>query len=113
MNFFKLRKKYFCIIIQLFVLLVKTLNNLTVQEKKEINEYINIYKNLNFSKHYEVNNYISRNQLWGRFPTIRSRNTHANGAVVPGIFPKYYAIVCELVGMESGDGTSLEKSEEY
>lgn len=89
------------------------MNNLTPQEQWEINEYIQIYKRLNFSKHYEVNNYISRNQLWGRFPTIRSMNTHANGAVVQGIFPRYYGIVCDLVGMESGDGTSLEKSEEY
>ena len=89
------------------------MNNLTSQEEKEIREYISIYNRLNFSKHYEVNNFISINRLWYRFPAIRSMNTHANGATVPGIFPKYYSIVCKLVGMESGDGTSLEKSEEY
>lgn len=88
-------------------------NSLTLQEKFEIDRYIQIFKRFNFSQHYEVNNYISRNGLWDEFPTIRSINTHANGAVVRGIFPKYYAIVCKLADMQSGDGTSLHKSEDY
>lgn len=40
-------------------------------------------------------------------------NTHANGVIVRGIFPKYYSIVCTLADMQSGDGASLDKSEEY
>ena len=58
------------------------MNNLTLQEQREIDEYINIFKRFNFRKHHEVNNYISENELWNRFPNIRSENTHENGAVV-------------------------------
>lgn len=88
-------------------------NTLTFQEKIEIDRYISIFRRFNFTEHYEVNNYISGNGMWDQFPTIRAINTHANGAVVRGIFPKYYAIVCRLADMQSGDGASLHKSEEY
>lgn len=89
------------------------MNNLTLQEQREIDEYIKIFKRFNFRKHHEVNNYISENELWNRFPNIRSENTHENGAVVDGISPKYFAIVCRLVGMEYGGGSNLIKSERY
>ena len=89
------------------------MNNLTWQEQQEIDEYINIFEDFNFQKHYEVNNYISKNKLWDRFPTIRAENTHENGAIVDGISPKYFAIVCRLVGMEYGGGSNLIKSERY
>lgn len=89
------------------------MNSLTPQEKAEIEEYINIFKRFNFHRHHEVNNYITKNRLWSKFPNIRSENTHENGAVVDGIYPKYFAIVCRLVGMEYGGGSNLIKSERY
>ena len=50
-------------------------DKLTRSESEEINEYIKIYQEYSFSKHFEVNQYISVNNLWDRFPTIRSLNS--------------------------------------
>lgn len=79
-----------------------------LDEEKEINEYVNIFLKNGFSEHYEVNNYISQNNLWSKFKKIRSLNDHGVYKGIKGIQPKYYAIVCKRLSLTSGGGRPLD-----
>ena len=77
------------------------------EEFKELQQWIKIYRKNNCKDHYEVNNYISRNNLWDKFPNIRSKNTHDNGYVADGIHPNFYEIICKALDISGANGTPL------
>ncbi|WP_017221374.1 cold-shock protein [Moritella dasanensis] len=85
----------------------------TNEQIKEIKQYVRIYKTERYSKHHEVNTYITKNQVWGQFSNIRSMNDHGNSKTVPGILPKFYSIVCEILSISGDNGAPLLKSEAY
>lgn len=87
--------------------------NLTSIESKEINEYIKIYLKNSFSKHYEVNEYISENNLWDNFTTIRSLNKHADYEKIKGIEPEYFKIICQILNISGEGGSPLESYKKY
>ena len=86
---------------------------LSFVELSEINEYVAIYKQNSFSKHYEVNHYISDNFLWNRFSTIRSLNNHGESKGIPGIQPKYFSIICEMLDISGESGAALDSYSRY
>lgn len=86
---------------------------LTLQETAEINAYVKIFRETGFTKHSQVNNYITDNKLWGIFPKIRSLNDHGRFTEVPGIQPKYFEIICQLSGIAGGNGLPLDAFRRY
>ncbi len=80
---------------------------------EQVKEYVSIYRDNSFSKHHEVNNYITNNGLWGRFSEMRSMNDHGNDKVVRGITRMYFRLICELLKITGGDGDPLIKAEKY
>lgn len=88
-------------------------NILTTIETKEIDDYIKLYRENSFSKHFEVNEYILDNNLWGEFPTIRSLNDHGNYKEIHGIQPKYFEVVCRLLGISGEGGLPLDAYKKY
>ena len=88
--------------------------NENVKSKKEIDAYIKIYRENRFSMLSDVNQYISDNKLWRKFPTIRSLNDHGHHKNIRGIQPKYFRIVCEKLGItEHGGGERLTDYKKY
>lgn len=88
-------------------------NQLSEDEENEINSYIYIYKKYNFVEHYEVNNFISRQNAWDKFPNIRSLNDHGVHKGIPGILPKFYAIICERLKIEGAGGAPIDEAHHY
>lgn len=70
---------------------------LPMPKVNQLAEYIWLFRHLKFKKHWQVNEYIDENDLWDDFDELRSKNTHANGSVVDGIAPPYFAIVAEIM----------------
>jgi|GEM_PF-2694752 len=87
--------------------------NLSLNELEQVEKYIDIYKNNSFKEHFEVNHYISENNLWGDFTAIRSLNDHGENKGILGILPKFYSVVCDILGITGSDGAPLEKSARY
>lgn len=83
------------------------------KETVEINAYIKIFRENNFSMHSQVNNYISDKKLWSVFPTIRSLNDHGRFTEIPGIQPKYFEIICRLLEISGGNGFPLDAFRKY
>ncbi|OGA95162.1 MAG: hypothetical protein A3E79_16070 [Burkholderiales bacterium RIFCSPHIGHO2_12_FULL_61_11] len=86
---------------------------LTALETEEISDYIKLYQDNSFSRHFEVNQYISDNNFWGRFPTIRSLNDHGNYKEIHGIQPKYFEVVCRLLAISGEGGLPLDAYKKY
>ncbi|MCL7420600.1 MAG: hypothetical protein M8364_06825 [Methylobacter sp.] len=86
---------------------------LTPDESDELNDYIRMYRENSFSKHFEVNEYISANNLWDRFPTIRSLNDHGDYKGIKGIQPKYFEIICRLLDISGEEGAPLDAYTKY
>ena len=86
---------------------------LTALEADEINYYIKLYRVNSFTKHFEVNQYIFENNLWGRFPTIRSLNDHGKYKEIHGIQPKYFEVICGLLGISGEGGLPLNAFKKY
>ncbi len=89
------------------------IHRLSRQEIAEINAYIKIFQDNNFSEHFQVNEYITINCLWDAYPTIRSLNDHGEFTDIPGIQPKYFEAICRLLGISGGDGRPLDAFREY
>ncbi|EKR4921503.1 hypothetical protein GVH93_20410 [Escherichia coli] len=79
----------------------------------EITHYMSIYHTQKFSKHYEINNWITQNDLWERFRNIRSINHHVGGVVVKGIRETYFKITCRLLAISDEGGSRLEKCQPW
>lgn len=82
-------------------------------ESSEIQEYIHIFKANGFSKHTQVNDYITNNSLWGHFPTIRSLNDHGDYKEIEGIEPKYFEVVCRILNISGEGGRNLDNFTKY
>ena len=87
--------------------------SLTFEEKAEINQYIEIFRDQEFSKHTQANNYISENGLWDEFKTIRSLNDHGKYTEVAGIQPKYFEIICGVLKIKGEGGIPLDSYISY
>ena len=96
-----------------FILKTKINKKLSIAEEKEVNQYIKIYIDNRFQEHFEVNTYISQNNMWDLFPNIRSLNDHAQNKEIPGILPKFYAVVCKRLDIDGAGGASLDKAKHY
>ena len=80
----------------------------------ECKKYYEMMRSHGFHDQGQINNYISQNNLWDNFPTIRAYNTHGSIENIKGITPHAYARVCELLGMSiSTNGRPLVDSERY
>ena len=87
--------------------------NLSSIEFEQIKRYISIYKENSFQEHYEVNQYITNNDLWDEFSKIRSLNDHGSHKGIPGILPKFYGVACKMLNISGADGAPLDKAEPY
>lgn len=83
---------------------------LTSSEVDEITRYIAIIKHEKYTRHYDANIFITKNNLWDEYKTIRTLNYHSGGAVVKGIKAEYFKIVCKLSGLREENGAPLEDS---
>ena len=86
---------------------------LTESESDEIIRYVDIFKSNNLTEHFQVNKYISENGLWNNFETIRSINNHGLNKEIPGIQPKYFNIICSLLNIQGGTGSTLLGYKKY
>lgn len=87
--------------------------NLSKAEMDQIKSYMAIYSEHNFKTQKAENNYITENNRWDEFPDIRSLNDHGLYTNIPGIFPKYYRITCEILKITKGNGAQLTKATKY
>ena len=81
---------------------------LTSDESTEINEYIKIYRSNGFTKHHEVNEFITDNKIWDNFSTVRSLNDHGQYKSIEGIQPKYFEIICNILKISGEKGMPLD-----
>lgn len=86
--------------------------DVTEEEMIQIKSYMNIYNENDFKTQKATNKYITENNLWGEFPDIRSKNDHGSYTNIPGIFPKFYKITCEILKLK-GRGAHLTKATRY
>ena len=86
---------------------------LSKAEMVQIKNYMAIYSEHNFKTQKESNNYITENRRWDEFPDIRSLNDHGAYTNIPGIFPKFYRITCEILKITKGNGARLTKATKY
>ena len=93
--------------------LLDLVKNNSIDEDYELDEYIKIYTKHGFKEHYEVNHHITKNNLWNKFPNIRSLNDHSGYKGIPGILPKFYAKVCERLEIKGAGGSPLDKATHY
>ncbi|WP_217696948.1 hypothetical protein [Pseudoalteromonas sp. SK20] len=87
--------------------------SLSQGENSEIQEFIGIFKANGFSKHTQVNDYITSNNLWGNYPIIRSLNDHGEYKEIEGIEPQYFEVVCRILNISSEGGRSLDNFKKY
>jgi len=86
---------------------------LSLTEMNEIKEYVKIFNSNGCTKHHEVNLFITNNNAWGKFPTMRSLNDHAEHKKIKGILPKYFEIICEILKITGEKGAPLDKCIHY
>ncbi len=86
---------------------------LTPIESREVQHYIQIFRENHFQEHTEVNNHITAGDMWDAFPTIRSLNDHGEYKHIPGIQPKYYEIICQLLSIWGNNGRPLDDFHKY
>ena len=91
----------------------KYYSKISAEEYLEVEKYLEIFKKNNFTKHYEVNEFISNNLLWNEFQNIRSLNKHGEHKGIKGILPKIFAIICTELEISGANGTPLDKAEHY
>jgi hypothetical protein len=57
--------------------------------------------------------HVTAPHLWDNFPSIRSLNDHSINTGIPGIPPKYLAIICEALEITYADGSHLDREEKH
>ena len=87
--------------------------DLSKPEMVQIKHYMAIYSDHHFKTQKSANNYITESNRWDEFPDIRSLNDHGSYTSIPGIFPKYYRITCEILKLTKGHGAQLTKATKY
>ena len=86
---------------------------LSTNEVNEINEYIRIFREYGCTKHYEVNEIITKSGKWDSFKTIRSLNDHGEYKEIEGIQPQYFEIVCNILEISGEKGLPLDSYKKY
>ncbi len=86
---------------------------LSSQEIDQLKKYMTIYIDHDFSEQKFANSYITKNELWHKFPDIRSLNEHGDHKDVPGILPRIYSITCEILDLTKGNGKPLTGFHKY
>lgn len=86
---------------------------ISVDELDQVDRYVQIFRNCSFNEHWEVNNYISNNNLWDQFQNIRSFNVHGESTHIRGISPMFYKLVCKILKINSGNGERLTRTQRY
>lgn len=79
----------------------------------EIIKYISIFIENSFTKHYQVNQHIEKNNLWNDFLELRSKNNHGEHKTVYGIEPKYFSLICKALEVSGCGGAPLIDYEKY
>ena len=77
---------------------------LSYQEKDQLTHYVFIFLHYEYTKHWEVNNHISKTNQWDKFNALRSLNDHGYQKLIIGITPRFFAIVCRLLEIENFEG---------
>jgi len=88
-------------------------HNINICEAIEIYNYMKDFEENGFQNLNELNNYITENDEWEYYPTIRSLNTHGDYKNIPGIQPKFYSIVCKELKVGRGKGRPLTSCKRY
>ena len=86
---------------------------LSSKETKEIGEYIKIFRDYDCTKHHDVNEIITKKNIWDNFKTIRSLNDHGQYKDIEGIQPEYFEIVCSILKISGERGLPLDKYAKY
>lgn len=89
------------------------LRKLKPDERAQVLLYVWIFLDEDFQEHWEVNDYITDHDKWDEFPEIRSFNDHARANELRGITPRFFAIVCEILGLDDFPGSPLIRSRKY
>jgi hypothetical protein len=84
-----------------------------MDELGELVKYCTLFISRGFKRHWDVNEFIEKNNAWGDFPIMRSHNTHTNGYTVNGIHKRFYAIVCRVLNLDGDGGSPLLRIEDY
>ena len=87
--------------------------NIDVHEAIEIYNYMRDFKENFFQNLNELNNYITKNDEWEYYSSIRSLNTHGIHRNIPGIQPAYFSIVCKELNIKGGNGKLLDSYKVY
>jgi len=91
--------------------LLKNISGISESILNEILIYIDIYYSNNFKELYEVNDYISHNNIWYKFINIKSYNKYSNSnGYRVGASPEYYPIISKLINIENKATSRLEDS---
>ena len=87
----------------------KSISNSTASDKffTEIKSYVHMMKQIGVQTIVEMNKYLTRNNLWSRFPTIVYKNIYANGFSALGISKAAYLAVNDLIKTQDKIKTSL------
>lgn len=88
-------------------------SELTIAEIEQLINYILIFKENNYTQHWQVNQKISQKRMWDSFKDIRSYNDHGYKNNIKGILPKYFSIVCEVLEILGDDGNPLLDAKSY
>lgn len=86
---------------------------INICEAMEIYKYTRTFEENFFQNLNELNNYITENDEWEYYPSIRSLNTHKECKNIEGIQPKYYSIACKELKIEGGKGRPLTNYKRY
>ena len=87
--------------------------NIDICEAIEIYNYIRDFEENGFVNLNELNNYLTDNDEWEYYPTIRSLNTHGSYSDVPGIQPIHHSIVSKELNLKAGNGHKLDSYKRY
>jgi hypothetical protein len=87
--------------------------DLSINQIEQLLKYLWIYRTEYCSEHWEVNEHITENNLWGDFLELRSLNNHGYTSRIKGITPKFFAIVCKVLSVGSGNGAHLKGYQKY
>lgn len=88
-------------------------SELSQEETEQLLRYLKIFISNDFRRHWEVNEYISENDIWDKFSELRSLNDHGYPTKIKGITPKYFAIVCRALNIGGDNGAPLQDYEKY
>ena len=87
--------------------------DLSPKEIIQLVHYVSIFKRNNFQEHWQVNELITNKNAWDQFDALRSNNRHSNDFVAKGIYPKYFALVCEILNIGGDGGSPLVHASRY